>query len=276
VPLCILVGSFRLLFHPLRNYPGPLIARLTDAYGGFFAMRRRLHLVTYQNFQKYGPIVRQAPNRLVFNTVTALNDIYLDPRVTKGDAYRKSQINAKYPSMINAIDRDQHRRKRKIVGRALTDRSLRAFEPTIRAQIDIFLRLLLSSRGKVVDMTERCQRLGVDVIGHLAFGHPFDAQTDETFRFVPRIINTMSWRVNVYMQCPPLARLEKAMVLLGLRQIVKFGSLIKSMIQNRVAKAKDAHHDLYSMVADDVGKGPQGLYDGELWPEAILFVTAGN
>lgn len=89
---CILLVSSRLIFHPLGDYPGPLFARLTDAYGGYFALKKRLHLVTYRNFQDYGetpklrlelslttlrwitgPVVRQAPNRLVFNTVTALH-----------------------------------------------------------------------------------------------------------------------------------------------------------------------------------------------------------
>lgn len=51
---CFFVGSFRLLFHPLRNYPGPLFGRLTNAYAGYFSIKKSFHIVTYQNFQKYG------------------------------------------------------------------------------------------------------------------------------------------------------------------------------------------------------------------------------
>lgn len=47
------------------------------------------------------------------------------------------------------------------------------------------------------------------------------------------------------------------------------------MIKTRMAQDKDAHHDLYSMVADHIDKGPQGFYLDELWPEAMLFIVAG-
>ncbi|XDG06326.1 hypothetical protein ABKA04_005941 [Annulohypoxylon sp. FPYF3050] len=278
IPCWLLLGSIRLFFHPLRNYPGPLLARFTDAYGGFFAIKKCLHLVTYHNFQKYGPVVRQGPNRLVFNTVTALHDIYLNPRVTKGSSYRRSQMRAKYPSIINAIDKNQHRRKRKVIGQALTERSMRTFEPTMESQIDVFLELILAAAqdGTVVNMTERCQRLGVDVIGLLAFGHHFDTQTAEGFRFVPAVIDAMSWRISTYMQFPLLSYFERPLALLGARQFIKFGNAVGAMIQTRMAQDKNAHHDLYSMVADNIGKGQQGLYYGELWPEAILFIMAGG
>jgi hypothetical protein len=46
--------SFRVLLHPLRKYPGPFIARLSEAYGGFYALRGTLHLQAYKNHLKYG------------------------------------------------------------------------------------------------------------------------------------------------------------------------------------------------------------------------------
>ncbi|OTA80295.1 hypothetical protein M434DRAFT_401801 [Hypoxylon sp. CO27-5] len=274
----LLLGGFRLWFHPLRAYPGPFFARLTDAYAGYFAIKKRLHLATYQNFQRYGPIVRQAPNRLVFNTITALQDIYLNPRVTKGQAYRKSQMRADYPSIINVIDKDQHRRKRKFIGQVLTERSMRAFEPTMIAQIDIFLKSLLESSqtGSYVNMTDRCQRLGVDVVGLLAFGYPFKTQEQKDYRFLISVIDIMSWRINLYMQFPLLARFEGLFTLLGARESIKFRNVIYTMVKARTAQGKDAQHDLYSMVADHIGKGQQGLYNGELWPEAVLFIIAGG
>ncbi|CAJ2500518.1 Uu.00g033710.m01.CDS01 [Anthostomella pinea] len=93
-------------------------------------------------------------------------------------------MRAKYLSIINAIDKDQHRRKRKFIGPALTERSMRTFGPIMAAQIGLFLKQQLysaSHTGTPVDMTERCQRIGVDVVGLLAF-------------------DAMSWRISTYMQ----------------------------------------------------------------------------
>ena len=164
------------------------------------------------------------------------------------------------------------------MGQVLTERSMRTFEPTMTAQIDIFLRLLLAScqSGSPVEMTQRCQRLGVDIVGLLAFGYPFNTQASDEFRFLPPVIESMSWRISTYMQFPPLTRLEPVLSLLGFRQAIKFGNAVHAMIKTRMAQEKNAHHDLYSVVADHIGKGQQGLYKGELWPEAILFIMAGG
>lgn len=75
-----MIAAYRTLLHPLSNYPGPLAAKLTDAYSGFFAYRKSLHLTTWENQQKYGPVVRQDPNKLVFNSIRALRGRSQYPR----------------------------------------------------------------------------------------------------------------------------------------------------------------------------------------------------
>lgn len=51
-----LLLAYRLTLHPLRNYPGPFLAKILDAYGGYYAARRRVHLTTYQNHVRYGTV----------------------------------------------------------------------------------------------------------------------------------------------------------------------------------------------------------------------------
>lgn len=180
--------------------------------------------------------------------------------------------------MINVIDKKEHRRKRKSIGQALTERSMRAFEPTMEGEVDVFLRQLLaaSESGSAVNMTDKCQRLGVDVIGLLAFGYRFNTQTDESFRFMISLIDGASWRISTYMQFPLLGGLEGLIAALGLKKALQFGRTVSAMIETRMAQDVKAQHDLYSMVADDIGKGSQGLYPGELRPEAVLFIIAGG
>ncbi|KAK8054808.1 hypothetical protein PG993_000035 [Apiospora rasikravindrae] len=275
--LTFLLG-YRIIFHPLRRYPGPILVKITNGYAGWHAIRKNTHLITYQNFQRFGPVVRQGPRQLVFNTVAAFHDIYLSPRLAKGQAYQASQLTAKYPSVINAIDKDQARIKRKYMGQALTERSLRTFEPTMTGQIDIFLRqLLISSRNsEIVNMSPRCERLGLDIIGLLSFGYHFNTQTDDSHRFLQSVVDGMSWRINMYITWPLLKPLERLFILFGAPKLLRFHRLVHTMIKTRMAKDKDAQHDLYAVLADHLGKGQEGLYKGELWPEAILFILAGG
>lgn len=179
--------------------------------------------------------------------------------------------------MVNTIDKTQHRRKRKIIGQALTDRSMRTFESIIESQINIFLRSLMrpEQENRAINMTERCQYLGLDIIGLLAFGYPLRTQSQDTFRFLPAAINSVGWRISLYMNFPFLAPFERLFVLLGIKQALKFQGLIKNMVKARIAQEKDAHYDLYSVVADHIGKDQEGLYHDELWPEAFLLIAAG-
>lgn len=198
--LCILV--YRLAFDPLRQIPGPFVARFTDAYAGYHAIRRRLHLQTYADLQQYGPVYRQGPNRLVFNTVTALNDIYMHPRVSKARAYRYSSLEGQ-ENLLSTIDRQRRRQKRKVYGRLLSERALHAFEPTIGAETSVFLRQLSNAAdtGNPVNMTPLCERLVTDVSGLLAFGHALQTQVRDDNRFLPRAMMGRLALANVFGAC---------------------------------------------------------------------------
>ncbi|KAI1320140.1 cytochrome P450 [Xylariaceae sp. FL0255] len=162
--LCILffgfVWSYRLLLHPLRKYPGPLIAQASDAYCGYFAVKRCLHLQTYKNLLRYGPVLRQSPNRLVFNS---------NEHFAKFHLYSAAQ-----PDLQN----------RNLVSRVLADRSLRSFEPTMLHQVNIFLKQLFVSSNQPINLTPRCRYLGLDIAGHLGFGYDINLQTEDTYRFL--------------------------------------------------------------------------------------------
>ncbi|KOS22231.1 Isotrichodermin C-15 hydroxylase [Escovopsis weberi] len=220
------------------------------------------------------------PNRLVFNTVTALHDIYLNPKVTKGQAYRNSQLRAKYPSLVNAIDSNQHRRKRRIISPVLAERSMRRFEPVMSSLIDVFLQQILpcSQARSTVNMAQRCSRLGVDIIGQLSFGYFFKTQTEETNRHVPEVIDATAKRISVYMQLPSITPyyFENLFLLLKMKTLIKFDKTIRTLIKTRMGEDKNAHHDLYSVVTEHIGKEHDAFLPGEMWPEAIFFIMAGG
>ncbi|KAK8010047.1 hypothetical protein PG990_009012 [Apiospora arundinis] len=137
--------SYCLLLHPLRRYPGPFWAKLTDAYAGFYAGSRSIHVRTRQDHLKYGPVIRHGPNKLIFSSVQAVKDIYLSPRLDKSFAYQYTAATPGVYGVFNVIDKSVHRFKRKLVGQALSERSLRIFEPTMLEQIRTFLDVLRSA-----------------------------------------------------------------------------------------------------------------------------------
>ncbi|KAL9619805.1 MAG: hypothetical protein Q9160_005641 [Pyrenula sp. 1 TL-2023] len=72
IPQILGVFIYRLTFHPLAKYPGPWLAKVSDLDAAFYAMLGQTHLVIYRAHQRYGPIVRLGPNKLVFESADAL------------------------------------------------------------------------------------------------------------------------------------------------------------------------------------------------------------
>ncbi|KAH9890254.1 cytochrome P450 [Xylariomycetidae sp. FL2044] len=273
----ILLLSYRLLIHPLHRYPGPFLAKLTQLHAGYYAIRRRLHLEIYDYHLKYGPVVRVGPNRLVFSTITALHDIFENERVTKSaETYLTTSRNNVF-SVFTAIDNELHRQKRQVVGQVVSERSMRAFEPTMMQQVDIFLRQIAqqAQSSTPVDMTAKARYLALDVIGLLSFGYELGVQTREENRFVIKAMNFGNYRGNVYGHVPFISKLyvDKIGDRIFYEVREKYWRLLETMVAARLAQDKDAIHDFYSVVAD----GMQTTYrHGDLWREALFFITAGG
>ncbi|CAG8960726.1 hypothetical protein HYFRA_00002262 [Hymenoscyphus fraxineus] len=274
---------YRILLHPLRSYPGPLIAKITDGYAGWYALSRKLPLITYRDHLKYGSVFRAGPDRLVFNTPTALQEIYNNHRLTKSHVYRLTLQASGVESIFNCVDRDRHRSKRKLIAKVVSDRSVRLFEPTMKAQIQTFLQLLLAtskeSSHSPINMTERCKRLGLDIIGLLAFGFPLNTQTEEENRFMIKGIDLGNYRANSFMQLPALKNrfLDPLVHVLTRKARLNYLRVLERMISTRLAMEKDAKVDFYSFIAEQVETGgPDSIRFNELWAEAVFFFPAGG
>lgn len=271
--------AYRILLHPLRKYPGPLLAKLTDGYAGFYAGLQRLHLVTQRNHQKYGSVVRIAPNRLVFNSAKALRDIYDNDRVVKSRVYLVTLGFTGTINVFSVIDRLAHRSKRKLIGAGVSDRAMREFEPTMASQIDIFLKQIVESsqKSEAVNMSTRCKRLTLDVIGLLAFGYPMKTQTEERYRTLHGGIEASNAHNNVLMQWPRLQSraISYPLHYLTLSAQKQAFELIENMIQTRTAEGKDSRRDLYAQVADQLETNPE-FRQSDIWSEALFLIPAGG
>lgn len=159
-------------------------------------------------------------------------------------------------------------------------------------EIDVFLKQLLNAQGKVVNMSPAFERLATDIAGQLAFGQPLYTQTQAKNRIFPRAMISMNAVVSLFSKLSPVIaenhktdRLALAWPTVSMswpmlgRLNRKNGAIfvqaIQGIIQSRMALAKDAKHDFYSIAADDVDT-EQGLKRSELWAEAVFFLPAGK
>ncbi|KAK8013119.1 hypothetical protein PG991_010494 [Apiospora marii] len=203
------------------------------------------------------------------------SDIYQNPRVTKSRLYLFS-LNDGTPFIFNALDRNEHLRKRKIIGPALSDRSMRKFDCTLAEQVDIFLQQLGSSPGKPVNLTDQCRQLTMDAAVLLAFGSPVHLQTKNDNDFILKGISMANYRINCYMNFPFLQKLQLDYLFRRSPMRVQWRDLVQNMIRSRLALDKHARDDLYSFVMGDLEDAEGDIEHSELFAESLFFMSAGG
>ncbi|KAI0437441.1 cytochrome P450 [Xylaria telfairii] len=271
----IVLSVYRVFFHPLSRIPGPLLAKISDCYAGYFALGRSLHLRTHKDHGRYGSIMRYGPDRLVFNSAQAVHDIYQNPKITKSSVYTLTVVQGA-TMMFNTISPQLHSHRRKIIGPALSERSIRFFEATLIEQIDVFLRCISHAEKASVNLTDASKRLAMDVAGHLGFGFALHLQTKDDHRFILDGISLANYRINAYMNFPFLSRLQLDRIFKLSPIRAKWRQLIEKMITSRLAQGQDAIRDFYSFVVGNLDAGTNDLQQSELFGESQFFMSAGG
>lgn len=191
--LAYLVSSiiYRLYFHPLSKYPGPILGKLTGLHTTYHAYKGDRYLHLYQLHEKYGPIVRYAPNALSFNSATALQQIY--GHGAQARKFQKSDFYKAFPAVKgvhnthNAIDKRVHARKRRVLSAAFGENALKGMEGDMLTHVDEALQLIESGK-EGMDVGEVMSWLAFDVMGEFSFGKTFGMLKDASQRFVTRFI----------------------------------------------------------------------------------------
>lgn len=180
-----LLSFYRLTLHPLAKYPGPKLNAVSEWPQAIFNIRGRAHIAQYQLHEKYGDVVRVAPNVLLFRTVKAAHDIY-DRKanvIKAGWTDVALKINPSV-STHNLTDRQIHAKRRRMLANAFSDSALRNQEHLIIDRIQSFCEIMSEPNnansekkgwGQPRDMSTWANNLTLDVLGELCFGKTFGA-----------------------------------------------------------------------------------------------------
>lgn len=145
--------------HPLSGYPGPPLAAATRLWYCYHCANGNLIYALQKAHQKYGDVIRIAPNELSYTDPEAWNDIY-GHRVGKPELMKDplfySSFSAGEASIINA-DRARHGHLRKQASHGFSERALRSQEDVIKKYADLMIDRLeasASSKKPVVDIVD--------------------------------------------------------------------------------------------------------------------------
>ncbi|KAK2461176.1 hypothetical protein APHAL10511_006703 [Amanita phalloides] len=203
----------------IRAYPGPFLAKFSDSWIAYVSKMGHRSETVHKAHQKYGPIVRIAPNHISIADPDALNAVY-----GHGNGARKSNFYDAFVSIrrgvFNTRDRAEHTRKRKIIAHVFSQKSVLEFEPQLKHYVsqlitqwdrlyDLARKGMSGNDGEggwegrdgrlYLDVLPWANYLAFDIIGDLAFGAPFGMlQVAKDIAIVPKNLDSQQAVMNSY------------------------------------------------------------------------------
>jgi cytochrome P450 len=186
--LSILIGSTVLLFaskkyqRGLNRYPGPFWASVSDLWQVFACIRDFRRHPYIQLHQKYGDIVRIAPNKLSFASPAAIKDVLgVGKNFPKSGFYFVAAPTVKghpTPSLFSTLDKEYHDRIKRAVNSAFSMTSLIHYEPYVDNVITVFLEQIsnrFSENSEVLsfDLSRWMHYYSLDVISEVVYGRKY-------------------------------------------------------------------------------------------------------
>ncbi|OTA68045.1 monooxygenase [Hypoxylon sp. EC38] len=183
--LAILISSFnvslfssmviyRLFFHRLRKFPGPLDLKVSRF---FSALRVSKHVQYHKELAKlhgeYGDFIRTGPREICIVRKSAVATIYgPNSKCGKSTWYTQSDFDSKKGSVVATRDPEDHRRRRRAWDRGISTKALNSYVPRIKALVNTFISQIAQQKGPV-DVTAWSNYLTFDIMGEVGFGEDF-------------------------------------------------------------------------------------------------------
>jgi cytochrome P450 len=277
--LYTLISTIRVLYyHPLSRIPGPTLWIAFPIFRHLSSIRGRQDIDLRALHQKYGEVVRFAPDEVSFITAQAWRDIYGHGH-KQLPKFQHSAVNRLDIISSNDVD---HSRYRKAMSHAFSAKGLQAQEPILRKYVDKLITKLeheAESRSPV-DMVKWYNLTTFDLIGDLAFGQSFGGLENSQYHFwVSTIFDSI--RVIPFVKVkdiyPMFFQLIKPFMPSGLANArQRQQDYSKTVVQKRLTnpESSDLVDFMDSMLRHRGEK--DGLSDEELVANSSILVVAGS
>ncbi|KAJ5090223.1 hypothetical protein N7532_008907 [Penicillium argentinense] len=276
---------YTLFLHPLSVYPGPKLAAITPLVHLLWDIQGKQHAVMKDLHDKYGDVVRIAPNALCYRASSAWKDIYGHRKRGQPVFLKDPSLYAPTPNGVNAIitaNEEDHTRMRRLLTHAFSNKALLEQESLLHAYADMLIDKLAGLMGDhcapVVDMTRWFNFTTFDLIGDLAFGEPFDCLTNNQYHWWVMIILDAvkaSAYLKVFFFYPILLPLLALLVPKHLLQKREDSFALSVEKMRRRLKSGTTRPDFTSYIIKH-SKDGRSLTPEEIDANAAVFVLAGS
>jgi benzoate 4-monooxygenase len=152
------------LFHPLRGIPGPLVAALTPYYLALSNFHGNRVKLVHRLHEKYGRVVRIAPNELSFSDKSVIQQLYSQTtdfmKSPRYDNYTIPPI-----SIFVMRNKQQVRERRRYLSSVFSWSYLQKTEPVIHQNLQLLIEVIDQSIGKPFPVLYWFRQLALNING---------------------------------------------------------------------------------------------------------------
>ncbi|KAH7931073.1 high nitrogen upregulated cytochrome P450 monooxygenase 2 [Leucogyrophana mollusca] len=275
-------------FHPLAEYPGPLLCKLTQFWNVWMMWGGKQHIYRLWLHQTYGPIVRIGPNELSIVDKELLPSILgpqgmpkgplnADKRLTPASEKHKDDY-----SLQGCRDSQRHAKLRKAWSKAFTNSPIKDYEELMLQRalqlIDIFDKFCRERPDGIgrVDISKWINFFSYDFMGDLIFGGVFELMRDgdkdglwhsmETAIIYPAMCQHIPWFSPILRVLPFVGA--------PMRAFAKFALHHSTIRSTKEVKRKDLFYHITEATLSDIDSGISAF--PLIVSNAVLAITAGS
>ncbi|KAJ3495096.1 hypothetical protein NLG97_g3643 [Lecanicillium saksenae] len=174
-----IVAIYRIYFHPLSRFPGPLLARVSYGYEFWFDVVHKGQFTrkVAQLHELYGPIVRVNPDELHCNDPAFIDILY---RTGKEKRDKSSHYLAAFPrgvrlATVGTANHDEHKQRRVPVAKYFSRSRIAKHEDIVHEKAHVLCdRLLAWNKNDPFELTLAYSCFTTDTLTKYAFGHSLE------------------------------------------------------------------------------------------------------
>ncbi|KAF3384940.1 hypothetical protein F1880_002809 [Penicillium rolfsii] len=275
---------YRLLFHRLRSFPGPLGARVSRFYTLWVTKRSglRYHRELERLHAEFGDFVRTGPREVSVNRASAVRIIHgPQSKCSKGPWYSQVSDDPRKVSLLALRDHEIHRGRRRVWDKSLGPKALSSYQPQIQKKADTLIKKLHEQDSKPIDVTHWTQYYTFDVMGVIAFKKDFRQLEDGAEHYAITAMHAQLEEIGLLGAVPWLIHLLVRIPGLAGPYTVYRNYTIEQIEQRKAEWRQDTAKiptDVVSWLlkAMDDGEPSAPVTDVSLYDEGNLVIAAGS
>ncbi|KAI0466717.1 cytochrome P450 [Xylaria cf. heliscus] len=263
---------YRIFFHPLKKFPGPLGFKVSSTWFMTHLMGRDAFRQLLKLHQQHGNFVRIGSNDLSISHPKAVKAVYgMGSKCYKGQWYDLTQPMV---SLQSTRDNDLHSKRRRLWSAAFGDKHLRDYEERIVQYRTLLVEAIEDSVDRSIDIRKWFTLYNFDIMGDLAFGQSFDMLKTSKEHHAITLLNKglapLSFKLPVW-----LFRLLVA-IPGATKDWWGFIKYCTSQLDQRIQAKSEIKDIIGTLIKPLNGESPTGLDRALLEGDAQLIVVAGG